>query len=206
MNKLRIGVAVAALALSVSAFSQTIVYNFTEVLTGGTPTGGPTYATLTVEDFGMDTVRMSLSHSGTALDPQFLGYLNLNIDPYVGGYSGASSDPTVAGFEFGLNSVTDAAGRYDMRVNFNKSNSGDRFEPGETVSWTISGTSLTAQSFAALAPGNQGQYALLHVQGIPGSNPDSSKIYAANPVPEPGTMIALGAGALAMLARRRKKA
>lgn len=191
--------------LALAAASQAAVtFEFNTVATGGTPAGGPVYATLTIEDVAANTVGFTFTNTTNpgAAGGQFISRLHLNVDPFVAGTLNWTS-PTISSYEFDQDGINDAGARFDLSIRFVTANSGDRFTAGKTVTWTATGTGLTENSFDALSSHQESWYAMAHFQSIPGSG-DSSKVVPGEPVPEPTAIAALGLG-LAALVRRRKR-
>ena len=192
-------------ALALLAASPAFAYDFIfkNVVSGDTPSGGPDFATMSIEDGGTDTVNFTLSQSSLADPGQFLSRLFVNLDNNYSNLNVSSSDLQFEDWNFEQNGNNYGGGRFDFKFLFENSNSGDRVYPGDTVTWTVTGDGLTANSFMAMS--DHVEYLnMLHIQGI-GPNGDGSAHVTSEPVPEPGTMLALGAGAAALLARRRRK-
>lgn len=180
--------------------SAEVIFYFDTGIDAGNPdpSGTPPWATLTINDSGVDTVTMTITHVADADPGQFLRTLLLNISGFSGPYSASSGDAGFSSASFGEDSQN--PGGYDMQVSF-ASAGADRVTAGESVTWTVSGAGLTENSFLSLAA-NDGLYGRLHIQGI---DDEYSQWVTANPVPEPASIAALGIGALGLL-RRRKKA
>lgn len=179
-----------------AASSMAQTYQFNSIVTGDTPTGGPVYADLLVEDTAPNTVKMSLSPSTLALDTQFASRLFLNIDPSVTNLNLTSYDGRVTGWTRDDNQVPFGGGKYDLQVMFDIAPPADRLFGGRTAVWTFTGTGLSAASFATTA--DSGLFNVLHLQGLPGGG---SSHVSSQPVPEPGL---LAAGLIGLLAMRRK--
>ncbi|MCC6442501.1 MAG: hypothetical protein IT210_03475 [Armatimonadetes bacterium] len=191
-----------------------VTFNFDSILTGDTPAGSTPWATLTLIDvFGGVEGKLKNNMTGTS---QFITFLKLNLNPFVADIAGSSSDPQVTGFSFGSDFNTDAGEKFDVVVDFENSNAGDRLNPGDTAIFKFTGTGLTASNFLAFATPNGGNpkdvLGLIHIQGI---EPDgSSKVRPSigqepggNPVPETSSLLVLGSssiGALGYLIGRRR--
>lgn len=178
-----------------------VVFDYEVVVTGSTPGGAPPWATLLIQNDGPNKVDMTLTHNPSSEEGQFISRLYLNIDPFPNNLQIIENSPKIIDADFGLDNFTDAGGKFDARIKFetsNANNGANRLKPGESVSWEITGTGITEQSFQALSTGSLNVLSLIHMQGI--TDKDSGKIA---PVPEPATMFGLLA-ALGLLRARRK--
>ncbi|MCW5936494.1 MAG: PEP-CTERM sorting domain-containing protein [Fimbriimonadaceae bacterium] len=202
-----------ALALNVAGIllctgvAQAITFDFDTKVTGDNPVG-TNIATLEIVDTAADTVTLTLTHNASSAAGQFISKLYLNVDPYVflvqSGQTPASKFD--GGIQQSLNGLLDAGLNFDLSQEFQVSgaNSGaNRLKPGESVSFMLTGTGLTASSFLSNAVPQGGNrddvLAMIHLQGIPGGG--SVKLAA---VPEPASMAALGLGIAALLRRRAR--
>lgn len=198
--------ALAGLGILSSFASAAVTFDFSIVYTGADPGGDAPWATLVIENSGVDEVTLTLTHNSTSAADQFLTELNLNIDNLPGDLAESNVDSKITGIDWGLDAFNDAGQQFDLRVNFETSNSGggvNRVKPGDSVSFTLSGSGLDELDFDVFSvPSGDGEpvKGLVHIQGIEGEF--SSKVA---PVPEPASMAALGLGALALIRRRRNK-
>ena len=181
----------AGALLLIPAFaSADFTWNFNTVISGDTPGGTAPWATLTgTQDSGNVDFVLTFNNAGSPDPSEFLKQLDL---AYTGGLSGSgltTSDTRITGVTFG--SLTDAGGHYDLKIDFNTPNNGNRVNPGGVVDFTITGAS--ADNFTT---------GLLHINNTPGQS-GSGKV-APGPVPEPASMAALGMGALGLIGRRRR--
>lgn len=195
--------AAAALTLAGPSASAIVTFDFEVLITGQMPQGSSPWATLTIEDNGTDTVDMTLSHNAGSAQGQFISKLLLNIDPFADNLTLSHSSTKITGSGFGMDAFNDAGGMFDMYVDFEVSNrdgGAHRLKPGESVSWQVMGDGLSEDDFVALSQGNLNVFALLHIQGINGGG--SGKVA---PVPEPGTLAAIGVGLAALASRRLKR-
>ncbi|MBX7132012.1 MAG: PEP-CTERM sorting domain-containing protein [Fimbriimonadaceae bacterium] len=191
--------------LSVAGASQALTFNLNSVYTGATPGGTAPWATVTITDVAANIVNLRIDHNASSAAGQFISNLYLNLDPFIGSMTisnEVNSNKRDGAIGLSLNGINGAAGnQFDMVVPFETSNSGggvNRLKPGEFWSADLTASGLSSSNFNSV--NNKGNYVGAHVQGIAGGL--SSHI---TQVPEPGTMAALGLGALAFLRRRRAK-
>ena len=111
------------------------------------------------------------------------------------------------GITQGLNTEQDAGLNFDLRQQFQTSNSGggvNRLKPGESISFTLTGAGVDANDFLSTAVPNGGNrndvFAMIHLQGLP--NGQSVKLGS---VPEPASLVAIGLGLAAIIRKRRSK-
>lgn len=191
--------------MSVAGASQALTFNLSAIYTGATPGGTAPWATVTITDVAANKVNLRIDHNASSAAGQFISNLYLNLDPFVGSMAisnEVNSNKRNGALGLSLNGINGAAGnQFDMSVSFNTSNSNggaNRLKPGEFWSADLTGTGLAAANFNSVD--NNGLYVGAHLQGISGGL--SSHI---TQVPEPGTIAALGLGAMAFLRRRRAK-
>lgn len=184
--------------------SAAIQFDFSVLATGSTPSGSAPWATLVGTQNGADRVDFTFSHNASSAAGQFITRLYLNIAPFPGNLSLSliGAPPQYSGHSFSQNGQNDASSSFDFEMQLGTSNANGglaRLEPGESMSFFITGTGLTESSFLAMSNGTPRQ-AMIHLQGIPGGQ--SGKL---TPVPEPASLAALGIGAVALLRRRARK-
>lgn len=201
----------AMIGLGASAQAASLTFNFTELVSGGQPTGSGAIATLSIMDAGVDEVDLTLTHNVSSAFGQYISGLWLNIDPVIGNVFLSNPSPAAkfsGSWQFAMNNQLEAGLRFDGYQAFDTSslNGGaNRLRPGESVSFRLTGPWLDAADFLSTAvPTNGGPpnvVAMIQVQGI---GPGDGSGHMAAVVPEPVTLVSLGAG-LALIARRRRK-
>ncbi|MBS1707123.1 MAG: PEP-CTERM sorting domain-containing protein [Armatimonadetes bacterium] len=186
--------------------AHALTFNFTVVVTGGTPDGPAPWGTLTISDSGVNTVDFTLTNTSPVTSSQFFSELDLNITPYPSSFTSFSviSDPDLllVGMSMAQDGINGIAGeKFDFEVDFRKSGSGQRFTSGKSVSWQLVATGLDASDFDSYSTGgNLPMKAMLHIQSL--RDGTSSKV-TPDGVPEPATMAILGLGLFGLARRRR---
>lgn len=142
-----------ASAAATQASATEYVFDFDTIVSGDTP-GGSDIATMTIADFATDSVLITLDHNSTSAAGQFITSLWLNMDPFVTPI--ASDQDPINKFDgplsSGLDSITNAGLTFDLQQNFQTSNAGggvNRLKPGESASFLLTGSGLTASSFVS---------------------------------------------------------
>jgi hypothetical protein len=191
-------VAAAALGFGTPASAQ-YAFSFGEFLTGdGVPTGGATWATMSIDNTSGYQYTFTLS-LGTNFDDIFGSQSYVNeaffnasqfgtvASPLLIDSSGVSSISLVNGSNGGPTGIFEFGDKFGQNAN-------NRLSAGETVSW-----SQTFSSALTLISPEVG----LKVQGI-GDNDWSATYTPTTPIPEPETYAMLLAGlGLLVFARRR---
>jgi len=182
---------------SVAASQATMVIDFNTTMAGGMPDAH--VATLTLTDLGSGVIKFDLNadwSTATFGTSAFISVLGLNASPTPSTVTDAAGG-AIATADGSTNSGSITT-NYTVKFPTSGMSGGAlRLTNGETATWKTSAAGLTLASFNDIEK--------VHLQGITGYA-DTSAWYSAEPVPEPGTMIALGAGALGLIRRRNKKA
>jgi len=172
-------------------------------------------ATMTIEDTAADTVLVTLNHNATSAPGQFISDLLFNLNPFITPIQAAQTpiNKFDGGLMSGLNAEHDAGLNFDLRQQFQVSGSGggvNRLKPGESISFTLTGSGLNASDFDSTdvpTGGNRDDIvAMIHLQGIPGGGSvklGSTETFGS--APEPASMGALSLGVLALLRKLKKK-
>lgn len=198
-NSFRLFLSTAIFSVLAASSQAIIVFNFGTMVTGVTPGGAPPWATLTIQDAGANTVNLTLTHNATSASGQFITELWMNMQPFPSNPQMVENSATITGVTFDENNINNASLIFDLSVTFETSNtSGDRLEPGESVSWQFTGTGLNENAFNSFAKGGD-VLAMIHMQGL--ANGESGKVGV---VPEPASLAVIAMGAAALLRRRKK--
>lgn len=199
-------VIITALTVVGAVSAQAITFNLSNVYTGATPGGSAPWITVNITDVATDTVNIAVTHNATSAVGQFVASLYLNLDPFISSATisnEVNANKRNGAITFANNGVNGAAGnQFDMGISFVTSNSGggvNRLKPNETWSADLTATGLNAGNFTSLT--NNGLPIGAHIQGIVGTIGSGH----VTTVPEPGTVAALGLGALVLLRRRKSK-
>jgi len=213
-----------ALLMTATA-AHALTFDFTQVLTGDTPNGTSPWltaifsdSTLQVGDADTQGVLLTLTAPGLVDTDNFVSTWAFNTQ--LGSLTGLQHQVTeldgitnLESFDFGIDSYNAGAGAlFDLVFQFVTSNQGggaSRFEGGELASIFLYGVDgLTADSFYALSsPESKAYFAEAHIQEIIGGDEGSAWVVpGTTPVPEPGTLLLLGAGflGLAIYGKRRR--
>jgi hypothetical protein len=211
-----VGVIFTASSVSANLFTYYLDYEFTG---GAEPAGVPPWLTAEIKDQSADTVRITMSAGGLTGNEFVSGwYFNWDFD--VSNLTGAdvvlgeegTTGPTVFGVtvdDDGFNLGGPGGATFDIFFDFPESEVADRFEEDQKVVFDFMGTGLTALDFDVKdTTGNY--YTAAHVQRIASDDPSktSGKIGATesiSAIPEPGTMLLLGAGLASLFGIRRFK-
>lgn len=140
-----------------------------------------------------------LNNTGAALAAT--GFMCVNCTAIGGGLA----------IDFGSDEFkADGDGLFDILIDLPTS-AGDRLDPGETITFTMTATGLTSDSFLAFScsvcqgAGGNGPFRIAaHVQNTASSQGGSVWI-AEGEVPEPATLLLLGGGLAGLAAGLRKR-
>jgi hypothetical protein len=207
-------VVAAAAAIAVSQASALTFQLNTEFSGGQAPAGPPPWLTATFTQNGANNVLMSLSASGLSgsenasvwdfnVTPSFVGSLAFSQTSKTGTFT----DPTISQGEDAF--MADGDGKYDIQLAFAVGgNASTVFGAGESVTYDITATGLTANDFNQLstpAGGHGPFFTAAHVQNTTGAGSGGSGWIA--PVPEPSAtlLVPLGGILATFLLRFRSK-
>jgi len=212
--------ATAAFGLfSLQATAASVTFNYTESFGSVPPDGPAPYATATFDDGGTaGSVTLTMSVAGT-VDGADVTAMFFNLDPTL--------DPTLLTFtrDGGTGPATATTniltgvdayraggdGYYDIVFDFPPppGNNAARFNAGEDLVYTITGTGITADSFNFFGEpgpgeGNPGPY--LSVARFQSTGPDQEGSDWVGAVPVPAAVWLFGSGLLGLvgIARRRR--
>jgi hypothetical protein len=211
-------VGVGAILAATSVPANALTFNLDVEYSGATePAGDPPWLTAEITDVALNTVEISMSTSGLT-DSEFVGGWYFNWDFDSDDLSSveflvppSTTDPGALSITFNPNGL-DADGTlgfgFDILFNFPES-SDDRFKANQLAVYEFIGEGLTASAFNFLNAA-ENFFSAAHVQGI--ANPDPFKTSgwigatsSSAAIPEPGTILLLGAGLAGLFGARRFK-
>ena len=194
-----------AVAMAVSqASALTFQYNI-EFSGGQAPGGSPPWLTATFTDGAADHVSLTLSASGLTGSENVTEWDFNLTDSFIGSLSflktsqtGTFTDPIISQLSNAFKA--DGDGNYDIEFLFATGSAAARFGAGESVTYDISATGLTANDFNLLSEpaGGHGPFlSAAHVQNTTGAGTGGSGWIApggGNNTPDSGsTAMLLGA-------------
>lgn len=208
-----------SLLIAVNASGDTITFNLNYEFSGGqNPSGSPPWATAIFTDVDSDTVKLemkaNLKGSGEFISKWLFNYKDNLTSLDFDFKASQSTGPEAEAVSTGSNSFkADGDGDFDIKFEFPIAASGNRFKDSQHVVYEInllSGSWSGVHSFDDFSSigGGQGTYhSAAHVQGIdaPITSGWIGSDTSGGVIPEPATMVFMGAGLLGMAGFLRKK-
>jgi hypothetical protein len=209
-NLMVVGILVG-LVLGFAVAAQALTFDLNYAFSGSSPAGSAPWLTATFTDVGTDTVSLILQ--GHLSASEFVSEWSFNISntlllPLTFTFDTTSTGPAASSISQTANSLqADGDGKFDIQLNFPTS-AANRFNDSESVKYTIIGIGLSASLFndvSATGGGNGIYHSAAHVQAIDAS-PNSGWIGDKTVgVPEPGTLLLIGAGLIGLVGFGRRK-
>ena len=204
-------VLIVLFGLTVAAKATLITYELGGVFSGASPTSPIPWLTASFNDNGgSGSVTLTLT-AGLEVSSEFISQVVFNVapafDPSDLTITQATGSPTNTGIvntNQDKQKVDGDAGKgFDVLINFPSANTGARFDNSDVLTFTITGSDITASSFAYLSTGSSPNYVAAHVQGIPLDGGGTTSGFVGT-VPIPPAVWLLGSGLLGLIGIRRR--
>lgn len=207
-----IPVSIALLCIPSAVQASVLQFDLDKNYTSSThPVGAPAWLQVKADDNGANGSVVLQIKALNLTGDEFISKVLLNIKAPINPTSlsasnlvktGTFSEPSV---EFGNNAFSSGGGsKFDMLVSFATGGPGNRFGAGDSLSMTLTGSSLlNAHTFNTFSSGGSGAlFISAHVQAIDAGD-GSAWITTLAPTPEPASL--LGAAAAGTLLSRRRR-
>jgi hypothetical protein len=205
--------ALGALATPSSSRADFVIEYFTPAFNGGTPSGGDTvpnpFLRATFHSTAANTVQLTIDVLFGSSLPEYIDSIRFNttVTPlafnHVSGVTASSTNTGSFGSSGGYGPIP---GNFDINIEFPNSAANRLNGAHPQTVYNITGTGLTEASFNSLSTG--GTTPMVSAVHMAGFGTGSSGAFRGRAVPEPGSLalVAMGSGAMGLLALRRRKA